>query len=232
MRGARIPIGQIVLRQAVRISWGSMTTVYDPLVAQRPIPEAGRVVSDLVDRLVARDADAFEELVRTRSPRMLAVAIRYLPRRQDAEDALQEAFLNVVRSISGFKGACSLDTWLHRIVVNCALMLLRGRRRKPEITHAESVFETERTGPWRRWPPPSAHDVVANRELKSIVQQAVARLPEIYRVVLLLRDVEALDLKQISELLGVGVPTVKSRLRRARNALQCALGPQLSESST
>jgi RNA polymerase sigma-70 factor (ECF subfamily) len=182
-----------------------------------------------VDRLVASDEAAFEELVRTHGPRMLAVAGQYLPRRADAEDALQESFVNVVRSISTFKRASSLETWLHRIVVNCALMTLRRRRRKPETKLEESALDASAVSPWRRWPPPSAHEVLANEEMSRVVRTSMDLLPDVYRSVLLLRDVEALELKEIAELLDVKIATVKSRLHRARHALQSAVGPRLSE---
>ena len=187
------------------------------------------VVPDFIDRLVARDERAYEELVRLHGPRMLAVASRYLPRLADAEDALQEAFANVVRSVARFQRASSLETWLHRIVVNCALMSLRRRRRKPETTLEESALEGGAASPWRRGPPASAHEVVAREEMKRVVHLSVNRLPETQRSVVLLRDVDALELKDIARLLDVGLSTVKTRLHRARHALHRALAPQLSQ---
>jgi len=162
---------------------------------------------------------------------MLAVASRYLPHPADAEDALQDALVNVVRSIAKFKRASSIETWLHRVVVNCALMSLRRRRRKPEASLDESALEGAAASPWRSWPPASAHAVVASAEMRGLVRRSVDRLPETQRAVLLLRDVDALELRAIAELLDVGLSTVKIRLHRARHALQHTLGPRLSESS-
>lgn len=110
-----------------------------------PIP----AVPDLVDRLIARDASAYEELVRAHGPRMLAVASRYLPFRADAEDALQDAFTNVFRLIAAFQRASGIDTWLHRLVVDCALMRLRLRRHQPETSRDEAMVPTKASARWR-----------------------------------------------------------------------------------
>lgn len=188
-----------------------------------------RAVPDLVDRLVARDVGAYEELVRTHGPRMLAVASRYLPRPADAEDAVQEAFVDVVGSISGFERASRIETWLHRIVVNRALMSLRRRRRKPEASLEESALEGGAASPWRRWPLPSAHESLVREETRHAVRLSVDRLPEAQRAVILLRDVDALELKDIAELLDIGLSSVKVRLHRARHALRRALSLRLTQ---
>lgn len=208
-----------------------MKTV-DPVLSAPTEGEPVPAPCDFVDRLRAHDEAAFEELVRRQGPRMLAVAMRYLPRAADAEDALQEAFVNVVRSIGGFQRHSSLETWLHRVVVNCALMSLRRKRRKPETSVEASTLDGVATSPWGRWPPPSAHDALAREETRQAVRAAVDGLPAAQRTLLLLRDVDALELKAIGVLLDVGVSTVKLRLHRARHALQDALGRGLEDSGT
>jgi RNA polymerase sigma-70 factor (ECF subfamily) len=205
-----------------------MTPFVPPRMSSpRLVPAA--VVPDFIDRLVAHDATAFEELVRDHGPRMLTVASRYLPRVADAEDALQDSFVNVVRSIGGFQRGSTLDTWLHRVVVNCALMSLRRKRRRPESSLEASALDGGTAAPWRRWPPPSAHDVLASEETRQTVRLAMDGLPESQRSILLLRDVDALELKAIAVLLDVGLSTVKIRLHRARHALQAALGVRTAE---
>ena len=204
-----------------------MTPFVPPRVFAPPRGSA-RAVPDFIDRLVAHDATAFEELVRDHGPRMLTVASRYLPRIMDAEDTLQDSFVNVVRSIGGFQRGSSLETWLHRVVVNCALMSLRRKRRRPETAIEASALDGGASSPWRRWPPPSAHDVLANEETRLAVRHAVDGLPEAQRSILLLRDVDALELKAIAVLLDVGLSTVKIRLHRARHALQTALGAHVA----
>src|SRR5262249_13559072 len=86
----------------------------------------------LVERLRAGESEAFEELVRMYGGRLLAVARRYMRTEEDAQDVVQTAYLNAFRALSQFEGSCQLSTWLHRIVVNAALMRLRSRRRRPE----------------------------------------------------------------------------------------------------
>ena len=224
-RGARAGIGRAsdAVIPSLRVS------IVHPSRAGTSTDETSGDDLDFVDRLIARDETAFADLVRTHGPRMLSVAARYLRDPLDAEDALQDAFVNVVRSISGFRRGSSIETWLHRIVVNCALMILRRRRRKPSTPLEDSALESGGASPWRRWPPPSAHDVLASEEARRMVLRAVDRLPEAQRCVLLLRDVEALSLGDIAEVLGLRVTTVKIRLHRARRALQSLLGPGLWE---
>lgn len=190
---------------------------------------SARAAPEFIDRLIAHDAQAFEELVRAQGPRLLAVASRYLPRPADAEDALQDAFVSVVRSISGFQRASSLETWLHRVVVNASLMILRRRRRKPETSLDEATVEGGASSPSRRGSPLTAHDAIERAETRLAVRHAVDGLPASQRSILLLRDVDALELKSIATLLDVGVSTVKVRLHRARQALQLALGPDEAE---
>lgn len=199
----------------------------------RPVPSPERLLGpspDFIDRLIARDESAYEELVRSHGPRMLAVATRYLPRPADAEDVLQNAFMDVVRFISKFRRASSLDTWLHRVVANRALMRLRSRRRRPETLLEDAALENAGASPRSRRSPESAHDVVALDETRSLVRFAVNRLPEKHRSVLLLRDVESIPLRDIATLLDVGLSTVKTRLHRGRLALQRALAPRLAPS--
>lgn len=183
---------------------------------------------DLVDRLVAHEAAAFDELVRLYRPRLLAVAARVLHRAADAEDALQESFLNVMRHISEFKRESSLETWMHRVVVNCALMSLRHRRRLHETALGEAPRGDAGSWPCGHAGVPSAYDALAGRELRRAVRREVARLPEAQRTVLQLHDVDGLELKAIAELLDVGLSTVKSRLHRAHLSLHEALEPVLA----
>lgn len=208
-----------------------MTTPDSPRSRHGDTPPAKAVLTEgaLIDGLVAGDAGAFEELVRTRGPRMMAVALRYVTRREDAEDALQEAFVAVVRSIRSFSRASALETWLHRIVVNCSLMTLRRRRRKPETSLDEGTMDEGAASPWRRWGAPPAHEILAKAELRTAIRDEIAKLPESQRAVLLLRDVEGLELKEIAELLELGLSTIKIRLHRARHALQAQLGPIVAE---
>lgn len=178
---------------------------------------------DLVGRLQRGDGDAFEALVRAHSGRLLSVARRFLPNEQDAQDALQDAFIRAFRAIDRFEARAQLHTWLHRIVVNSALMKLRERKRRPEEslddllpTFAADGHQTTDSTDW-------SDAVLERKESAHVVRAAIARLPEQYRVVIVLRDLEERDTAETAALLGTSANVVKVRLHRARQALRTLL---------
>lgn len=185
---------------------------------------------DLVRGLRAGNDAAFEELVRGHGGRMLRVAKRLLRNEEDARDAVQDAFLAVVRSVARFEGGSRLATWLHRITVNAALMKLRAEGRRPEEENIEPLLprfradghQIESSVPWR-----GADAALEEAELQQLVHEAVDRLPEAYRLVLLLRDIEELTPEETAEALGVPKNVLKVRLHRARQALRTLLDPHL-----
>ncbi len=196
-----------------------------PAPEQTPVPQ---LVDDtlLVERLRRGDPQAFELLVREHGGRMLATARRLVRTEEDARDAVQEAFLAVFRAIDTFAGAARLSTWLHRIVVNAALMKLRSRKRRREESIEDLLPRFHEGGRWVE--PPSHWDTPADtllerREARQTVRNAIDRLPENYRSVLLLRDIEELDTDEAASLLGVTPNAVKTRLHRARQALRTLL---------
>lgn len=186
---------------------------------------------ELLERLRSGDDAAFTELVRANAGRMLAVARRMLRSDEDARDALQDAFVQAFRNVGRFEGGARLSTWLHRIVVNASLMKLRSQGRRPEQPIEELLprfyEDGHRIDPgpaWRALGP----DPVEQRETRTLVRRAIDRLPEIYRNVLLLRDIEGLDTEETARLLDVEVGTVKVRLHRARQALRALLEPHFA----
>jgi RNA polymerase sigma-70 factor (ECF subfamily) len=182
----------------------------------------------LLAALRAGDDAAYERLVREHAPRMLAVARRLLGDGEDARDAVQEAFGSAFRALGSFAGQARLSTWLHRIVVNAALMKLRTRRRKPEqpIDDLLPRYEADghRRDPGGPWQPAER---LERQERRKLVRDAIERLPEAHRTVLVLRDIEELDTAEVAELLGVTTGVVKTRLHRARQALRTLLDPHL-----
>ena len=189
---------------------------------------------NLLARLRAGEEAAYEDLVRAHGGRMLAVARRFLRNEDDARDAVQDAFLSAFRSLDRFEGNARISTWLHRIVVNAALMKLRTRRRKPE-TPIEDLLpgyleDGHMEHPAREWEK-SAEDLAGDGEVRDLVLRSIERLPEGYRNVLLLRDIEELDTAETSELMGISHNAVKTRLHRARQALRGLLDPHLSGGS-
>lgn len=187
----------------------------------------------LVARLQANDDSAFSELVRAQGPRMLAVARRLLRSDDDAADAVQEAFISAFRAIGNFEGGARLSTWLHRIVVNAALMRLRSRARRPETSIDDLLPRFVEDGEYldepREWKSPEALGALERRETREMVRGLIDRLPTDYRTVLLLRDIEGLDTKETAELLGVTPNAAKIRLHRARLALRGLLDPHMRE---
>ncbi|MCP4007450.1 MAG: sigma-70 family RNA polymerase sigma factor [bacterium] len=184
--------------------------------------------SEFLRQLQAGDGAAFETLVRTHGGRMFAVAQRLLRNDADAQDALQDAFLSAFRSIDRFKGDSRLSTWLHRIVVNTALMRIRSRKRRPETSIEELMPRFLENGhfsdepiEWRR----SNRDLLESQETREQVRAMIDRLPDDYRTVLLMRDIEGFDTKETAELLGVTPNAAKIRLHRARIALRTLLDP-------
>ena len=182
----------------------------------------------LVERLRQRDDAAFEELVRTHGSRLLTVARRILRNDEDARDAVQQAFLSAFRALSEFNGQSRLSTWLHRIVVNAALMKIRSRARRPEESIEELLprFQADGHHAERFSDLSSSVDqLLMQRETRHRVRAAIDRLPESYRTVLMLRDIEELDTEETARALGSTTNAVKIRLHRARQALACLLRP-------
>lgn len=187
----------------------------------------------LLARLRSGDEDAFADWVRRESPRLLAVTLRILRSQDEAHDAVQEAFLSAWRALPHFSGDSRLSTWLHRIGVNAALMRLRSRRRRREQPIEELLpgfaDDGHHAGPIEPW---SRGDSCAaeQREIRDVVRACIDRLPESYRVVLVLRDLEGLDTAEAAAALGTTPEALKMRLHRARQALRSQLAPYLRAS--
>ena len=185
--------------------------------------------AELVAGLRRGDDDAFELLVRTYGGRLLQVARRFL-REEDACDALQEAFLSAFKSIDRFDGRARVSTWLHRIVVNSALMRLRKQSSQREES-LEPLLPTfledgHRENPKAPWPE-NPEEAVGRGQVRDLVRQAIDRLPVGYRSVVLLRDIEELSGEETGKLLGLTPGAVKVRLHRARRALREILDPHM-----
>ena len=193
-----------------------------------PADAAGPDPADapLLAALRAGDPGAFETLVRVHGPRMRAAIARLRGPAVDADDILQDAFLSAFRALGRFEGRSRLSTWLHRIAVNAALMRLRGRRDEPtgDIEALLPHFSPYGafTAAQRAWVE-APEEALQREELRAQVRQAIGRLPENYRIPLVLRDIEGLSHAEIAEGLGVTVNAAKIRVHRARQALKALL---------
>jgi RNA polymerase sigma-70 factor (ECF subfamily) len=185
----------------------------------------------LIDGLKAGDEQVFEHLVRTYGGRLLAVARRMLHDEEDARDAVQEGFINAFRHRETFKGDAQVSTWLHSIVVNAALMKLRTRRRKPEESIADFLprflpdsHHAERFPSWTE----PVDVALSRKETAEMVRKAIEALPETYRTVVLLRDIEGLSTEETAKLVDTTPNAVKIRLHRGRLALRTLIAPHLA----
>lgn len=195
----------------------------------RATPDAAADPADeaqLVAGLRDNQADAFETLVRRYGGRMLPVARRILHDDDAAGEAVQEAFIAAFRAIGSFEGQSRLSTWLHRITVNAALMALRkqSRRRERPIETLLPRFldDGHQADPPTEWQPRSP-DAIESQETRETVRACIAALPETYRTVMMLRDIEGLDTQQTADVLKIEPGAVKVRLHRARQALRSLL---------
>ena len=177
-----------------------------------------------------RDREAVRHLVTANNQRLFRAAWSILKDRTDAEEAVQAGYLNAFAAIDRFEGRSSLSTWLTRIVINEALGRLRVRRRRRDQLESEgvSLIESyrERMAQASATPPPDVS--VAREQLRLLIERAVADLPDNFRSVFVLREIEGLSVEETAEALGVAAATVKTRLHRARAKLQQALAPEVT----
>ena len=174
-----------------------------------------------LEAILAGDRAEFARLVDAYSSPIYRLGLRMLGNPQDAEDVLQNTFLNALTHLPGFEGRSSLATWLYRIAANEALMLIR--KRKPEIElepveggeHAEDLKPAQIVD-WSALP----EDKLLSGEGKNVLDAAIQSLPEPLRIVFILRDVEGLSIKETAESLNLSETNVKTRLLRARLSLR------------
>ena len=213
-----------------RIKPGNVMSI--PLNHPRHEPHQGLDEHALLAGLRAGDDRAFEQMVRAYGGRMLAVAQRILRNEDDARDAVQSAYLSTFKAIGRFEGGCQLGTWLHRIVVNAALMKLRSSRRKAEESlepllptyqddghHVEEFSHTDIP----------ADELLERAEAKAIVRACIEQLPDRYRSILVLRDIEDVSNGDVAAMLGVTPNAAKIRLHRARQALTTLLRREFAQ---
>jgi RNA polymerase sigma-70 factor, ECF subfamily len=197
-------------------------------------PTADSVVDDRALLAALREGEewAFETMIRLYGGRLLAVAKRFTKNDHDAQDVVQSAYLSAFRALGTFEGTCQLSTWLHRIVVNSALMKLRSRRRKPEesIEQLLPAFQLDghHVEQFSDWSVP-ADQLIERKETQATVRACIDQLPENYRAVLILRDIQELSTQEAAEALSMTTTAVKVRLHRARQALSTLLRRQYAK---
>lgn len=178
----------------------------------------------LVAQLRGGHHGAYSELLRRHGPMMSRVAIRVVGNRSEAEDVVQDALVQVFRSIGGFRGHSAFTTWLHRIVVNAALMRVRRSSRRLEVSVEPWDCRLGMNEPQHHRL--RTHELVEARIEVRRAWAALTRLPPHYRSVIVLRDIEGLSTREAAVRIGIGESATKVRLHRARCALRRSLeGP-------
>lgn len=191
-----------------------------PVSSQTPIPDETEVLA------LAREGDvkAFSELVRRYEGKIFRLAQHITGNREDAEDVLQDALLKAYYHLDQFRGSSKFSTWLNRIAINSALMLLRKRRRTSETSFDRSDDEGQS---WDTWdfpdPSPSAEQLYAGLQTSKLVSHAMQQLPvELRSIVDRYHDKEC-STKEVADAMGITVTAVKSRLYRARRRLRAVM---------
>jgi RNA polymerase sigma-70 factor, ECF subfamily len=170
----------------------------------------------LIERARSGDLDAFNDLVELYQDQLFALVARMVPDRDQASDAVQEAFFSAYRNLAGFRGG-SVKSWLNRICVNAAMDAQRARKRRPVQPYPE--FEDE------SWQPPAGEEAdperqVLTAERSSVLSAALAAITADQRAAIVLFDVHGFDYAEIAEMTGVSLGTVKSRIHRGRLSLR------------
>jgi RNA polymerase sigma-70 factor (ECF subfamily) len=150
----------------------------------------------------------------------------------DVEDVMQEVLVQVVRKLDTFRGEADLTTWLHRITVNAALAYRRKQatRRAREVgTSLRDMEDRGRPAPFASPRQPGPDQPLLGRELRESIEEALRKLPDVYRELVVLSDIEGMPDAKIANLLGLSVSAVKGRLHRARRLLRDALSPHFEE---
>jgi RNA polymerase sigma-70 factor (ECF subfamily) len=196
-------------------------------VGARPL--RSQIVKDDEPVLVAAaksgDISAFDALVGRYERKIFRLTQNITQNREDAEDAMQEAFMKAYEHLGEFEGNSRFYTWLVRIAVNQALMKLR--RRRPNVVSLDEDIDTGEDVMPREvedWGP-SPEDRFEQTELAGILSKTIGELDPPFRTVFQLRDIEELSTEETAEALGLSVPAVKSRLLRARLKLRAKLNP-------
>jgi RNA polymerase sigma-70 factor (ECF subfamily) len=184
---------------------------------------------EIAGRCASRDRGAIEHVVTANNQRLFRAAWSILKNRAEAEEAVQAAYLSAFSKIGTFEGRSRLPTWLTRIVINEALGRRRAeeRRRRQLDEEGVAVLDQYREALMRGSAAEAPDVALAREQMRKLLEQAVAALPDAFRTVFVLRDVEGMSSEETAEVLGVPTATVKTRLFRSRRRLQEMLAPEL-----
>ena len=189
-------------------------------MSSRDEPQVATPDPELLSAARQGDYAAFEEIVRRFQDRVYRLALGMTGNDTDAEEIAQETFLHVFKGLPAFRGDSSLSSWIYRVAANASLMVLRRQRRRPQLSLDDTRPEFTEDGTGHVQTPGAwviePDEAILSGELMSLVERSISELPEKYRLVLLLKDVEGLSNAEVAETLGLTLPTVKARLHRSR----------------
>lgn len=175
---------------------------------------------ELIDEVRKGDQESFEELLGRYNNKVFSLATRLTRNPEDAEEVLQDVFVTVHRKLDSFAGKSSFSSWLYRITVNAAFMKLRKRRQIQSVSLEDILQQPQMTSALRT-PDSTFVDAQSMRnQMLSALEVAISRLPDEYRPVFILRDVDGLTSKEVGKILDLTIPAVKSRLHRSRLMLR------------
>ena len=182
----------------------------------------------MIAAILGGEIQLYHELIRPYERSVYVMALSYMKNEADAEDVAQETFVRAFRKLSSFRAESKFSTWLMSITINQARTRLRRQaliRMEPldQLPDEDKGISPALLRDWREIP----SEALEREEIRNLIQRAVEQLPDIYREVFLLRDVEELTVSETAETLNISVPSVKVRLHRARVLLQKQLAPQL-----
>jgi RNA polymerase sigma-70 factor (ECF subfamily) len=193
-----------------------------------PAESADAADGDVARRIAAGDATAFERLMRRHNPALYRTARAILRDDAEAEDALQEAYIQAYQAIGDFRGESKLSTWLARIVANEALMRLRKRVRRASIVPMQAGVSAEEVHGIADTDMSQAPEISAQRsEMRRLLEREIDSLPDDYRAVFVLRAVQELSVEETAAVLGIPEPTVRTRFFRAKGQLRERLAAKI-----
>lgn len=177
---------------------------------------------ELVARSIGGDVDSFNQLVLRWERPIFALAYRVIGREEDARDVCQETFLRAFRALKGFRGQAKFSSWLYRIALNLCHDWIRRQRRTPVVAAPEGMDLLDLAA--ERGPTESIEDLVSRHEMTRRVESAMATLPEEQRTAIILKEYHGLTFREIADLLGCPLSTVKTRLYQGLSVLRRQLG--------
>lgn len=176
--------------------------------------------NELIEMFLSGCTQSFEELLSRYETKAYNLALRLTKNTEDAEEVLQDVFVTLYRKLPGFEGKSAFSSWLYRITVNASFMKLRKRKHQNGVS-LDEVYPHLPTG-YRSETEFGANtdSRIFNSQLRTALEKAIARLPEEYKAVFILRDIDGLSNKEVGEILTLSIPAVKSRLHRSRMMLR------------